>query len=109
MTETQSFEDAVRGIHQVLEEAEHRLCELGADLQFLVGLDGDVEIVRRSRTGTTERPKTVVARLQGCDPVLWRGDVPAWLQSLSPRPERPRPVAPLRPAAETREDLAEET
>ncbi len=84
MPENKTFDEAIHTLHRTLEEAEHQLSELGGGLQFLVGLDGDVEIVRRTRSGKTERPKIVIAKLKGCDPVLWRGDVPSWLRSLAP-------------------------
>lgn len=95
------FEQAILAIQETLHQAERQLTrlredlgeELGKDLQFLIGADGDVEIARRSRSGGPVRPKVVVAVLKGTDPMLWRADHPRWLRALAPRHE----VNPLLP------------
>ncbi len=85
MSNNKTLADAIDAIHRTFEEAEHQLSQLGGQLQFLISPGGEVEIVRRDKSGEAERPKSVIAELKGCDPMLWRGDCPAWLEVLSPR------------------------
>lgn len=84
MSKQKTFDDAIQAIHRTLEEAEYQLSQLGEQLQFLVSPEGDVEIVRRGKSGQTVRPKIVIAQLKGCDPLLWRTDPPAWLRAIDP-------------------------
>ena len=84
MSDDKTFEEAVQAIHRPLEEAEHQLSQLGDRLQFLIGPGGEIEIARRGPTGETLRPKVVIARLAGCDAMLWRPDYPAWVHTLDP-------------------------
>ncbi len=81
------FEPAILAIQEILNRAERQLSRLGEDLQFLIGPDGDVEIVRRGERGWPVRPKVVVAQLKGTDPMLWRAGHPRWLRALAPRRE----------------------
>ncbi len=67
------------------------MIRLGRDLQLLVGA-GEVEIARRGPTGSTLRPKVVVAELKGCDPLLWRPEHPAWMRVLEARASRDAPA-----------------
>ena len=95
------FEQAILAIHETLNKAERQLArqgralgkDLGGDLQFAVSLDGDVEIVRRGESGAPMRPKVVLAKLTGTDPLMWRADYPPWLRVLEPR----RDLDPLPP------------
>ncbi len=75
------FEQVIRAIQEHLSHAEAELARLGGELQFLVGAS-DLEIVRRGPTGMTRQPKLVVAELKGCDPMLWRPELPVWMRSL---------------------------
>lgn len=99
MSNKKALDAAIHSIHRTFEEAEHQLSQLGGQLQFLIGPAGEVEIVRRGKTGEVERPKVVIAELKGCDPVLWRADCPAWLQVLAPsrlpQAETTRPGDPV--------------
>ena len=80
MPEEKAVDEAVTAIHAALEQAEFELAKLGPGLQFLVGHNGEIEIVRRTQTGETVRPKVVIAELRGCDPMLWRLDTAKWLK-----------------------------
>ncbi len=90
MSDGKSFDDTITAIHEALGKAERLLSEIGDDLRFLVGPLGEMEIVRRGPKGATLRPKVVVARLPGCDPMLWR---PEYLEAMSVL--EPRPAAAL--------------
>ncbi len=93
MSDGKKFEQAILAIHETLNKAERQLNrlgrglgkDLGGRLQFAVGIDGDVEIVRRSERGSPFRPKVVIARLDGTDPLRWRAQYPPWLRALRPR------------------------
>ena len=84
MTSDEALAEAIQAIHLTLEQAEYQLARLGPRLQYLVGPEGRVEIVRRSETGSTLRPKVVIAELKGCDSMLWRPDHPGWMRMLDP-------------------------
>lgn len=92
VTDEKTLDRAVLAIHGTLKEAEHQLSRLGERLQFLVLPDGVIEIVRRTGTGETVRPKVVIAELRGSDPMFWRIEHPRWLRVLDP--ERDHPAAP---------------
>ena len=85
MTDESAMKEAIHAIHNAIEQAEYGLSKLGERLQFLVGPEGRIEIVRRSKTGDTVRPKLVIAKLGGSDPLLWRPEHPRWMQALDPR------------------------
>ncbi|MCP3964439.1 MAG: hypothetical protein GY719_41960 [bacterium] len=111
MTDDQALTEAIQSIHSTLEQAEHQLASLGESLQFLIGPEGEVEIVRRGRTGGTLRPKVVIAELKGCDPMFWRPDHPSWMHALDPERDASRQGGevtgpPPDPAAEG--DVSEE-
>ncbi len=55
-----------------LNQAEAELQQLGRDLQFVVGTGGTVDVAGRRRTEDLLEPVRRVARLEGCDPMLWR-------------------------------------
>ncbi len=86
-------DQAILAIHETLSKAERQLArlgrelgnDLGGQLQFAVGLGGDVEIVRRNARGGPVWQKIVIARLTGTDPLLWRASYPPWLKALKPR------------------------
>ena len=59
-------------VQAALTEAEIELQELGSDLQFLVSAGGTVEVARRRRTSGPAEPIRRVARLKGCDSLMWR-------------------------------------
>ena len=98
MTDESAMKEALFAIHNAIEQAGYALSTLGEHLQFLVGPEGDIEIVRRSKTGETARPKVVIAKLDGCDPLLWRPEHPRWMQSLDP--QAPEVEAPVEEAGE---------
>ncbi len=103
MSDGRKFEQAILAIHETLNKAERQLArlgrdlgqDLGGDLQFVIGLDGDAEIVRRDQSRGHARPKILVARLSGTDPMMWRADYPPWLRALEPRPD----AEPMHPPA----------
>ena len=100
MSHGKKFEQAILAIHEALNQAERQLDRLGRDLgkdlggvlQFAVGLDGDIEIVRRSERGSPFRTKTVIARLTGTDPLRWRAQYPPWLRALEPSRDDDAPL-----------------
>ncbi len=59
-------------VQSALNEAETELQKCGRDLQFLVGAGGTVDVAGRRRTGDPLEPIRRIARLEGCDPLLWR-------------------------------------
>lgn len=61
-----------RPLQSALTKAEAALQACGRDLQLLVTTDAGLEVVRRKATGEMVEPKVVVARLEGCDPLLWQ-------------------------------------
>lgn len=94
MSDPRTVRQTVLRIHHHLEQAEYALSRLGPDLQFLVRVEGNLEIVRRTRRGETQRPKEVIARLDGCDPMLWRPEYPRWLWALTLRAAEIEPPIP---------------
>ncbi|MCP3957415.1 MAG: hypothetical protein GY719_06150 [bacterium] len=85
MSDEPDFQHPIHDIHRALEQAEYALTRLGKDLQFLVRLDGTLQVVRRTETGGTAQPKVVLTDLPGADPALWQPELPSWLQVLSTR------------------------
>ena len=71
-------------VQAALNEAEAEVQKLGRRVQFLVTPEGGVEVVRRTGRGEAEEPKEVIARLEGCDPLLWRAERPEGPITLGP-------------------------
>ncbi len=80
-------------VQSALNQAEAELQQLGSDLQFLVGAGGTVDVAGRRRTGDPLEPVRRVARLEGCDPLLWRL-APAGGDVTLGSPYRPGPAVP---------------
>ncbi|MEM7586846.1 MAG: hypothetical protein AAF560_25880 [Acidobacteriota bacterium] len=71
-----SQDAAVKALHAAITQLEYALAQLGDGLQFLVKVEGGLEIVRRGEDGLPTRPKDVVAELAGADPLLWQAERP---------------------------------
>ena len=87
MSKKKTLAEALRAIHDSLEEAQYQLSQIDERLQFLISSDGSINIVRRDKTGETAWPRIVVAELRGVDPMFWRPELPEWLHSLDPESE----------------------
>ncbi len=61
-------------LQDALNQAEAAVQACGPRLQLQITSGGDVELVRRTEEATAEPP---LARLAGCDPLLWRTDASA--------------------------------
>ncbi len=79
-------------LQTALNQAETALQICGPGLQLQIAPNGDVELVRRTG-GPPTAPQEPIARLIGCDPLLWRRgpDVHAPTITLGPRYPHPRP------------------
>ncbi len=75
---------AVKALHTAVTQLEFALAQLGDGLQFLVKVEGGLEIVRRGEDGLPTRPKEVVAELAGADPLLWQAERPEGDVTLGP-------------------------
>lgn len=88
----------IRAVQAALNRAEAALQDLGPGLQFLLTPEGGVEIARRGEAGEAGEagePKNVVARLGGCDPLLWQAERPEGPVSLGLAYRQPRPRCAL--------------
>ncbi len=86
---------AVKALHSAVTQLEFALAQLGDGLQFLVKVEGGLEIVRRGEDGLPNRPKDVVAELAGADPLLWQAERPEGDVTLGPAYTDPAPRCAL--------------
>ncbi len=81
----------LKPLQDALNQAEAAAQACGRNLQLQVTPAGDLELVRRPSTQGSATSPTPIARLAGCDPLLWRAGHTGPAVTLGPPYTEPEP------------------